>query len=61
MRNWSALVIDPVDICGGASDLASTMRSSDHFTSSAVTGVPSCQVASGRSMMVIVSPSGLIV
>ena len=61
MRNWSALVIDPVDICGGASDLARTMRSSDHFMSSAVTGDPSCQVASGRNVMVIFMPSGLMV
>ena len=60
MRNWSGLVSDPVDICGGASVLADTARSSDHFTSSAVTGLPSCQVAFGRRLMVMVRWSALI-
>ena len=58
--NWSGRVMDPVDICGGASDGADTARSSDHFTSSAVTGEPSCHVASGRRRMVMTRRSGLM-
>ena len=58
--NWSGLVSDPVLICGGASDLARTVRSSDHLTSSAVTGLPSCHTASGRSAMVMVFLSSLM-
>ena len=51
IRNWSELVNEPVDICGGASDFADMARSSNHLTSSTVTLEPSCQVASGRRVI----------
>jgi len=41
-----------------ASELPATRRSSDHFTSSAVIGLPSCHFAPRRSLKVNRSPSG---
>ena len=57
--NWSAEVIDPVSSCALPSTGAVTTRSSDHLTSSAVTGEPSWNFASLRRRNVIFSPSGL--
>ena len=56
--NWSGVVSEPVPSWPFASDFALTARSSDHLTSSAVTGVPSCHFAS-LSLNVMLRPSGL--
>ena len=56
--NWLSFVIRPMPNCVVGKPPIETALSNDHFTSSAVTGVPSAKSASGFSFKTTDRPSG---